>query len=131
MGAFCALNLGLKHPDVFSTVVDLSGETSSQPDAITGGNEELYGGGDWQQQADANSPAKYVTSLNGSKGPAIWMDCGQQDTSVLAQMQSLAPQLQARGFNAQLHVRPGGHDGATWTAASQQALPWAAQRLSG
>lgn len=131
MGGFCALNLGLKHPDVFSVVLDFSGETASNPDALPGGNQALYGGANWQQQADANSPSKYVGSLTGSKGPAIWMDCGTGDVQVLAQIQAFAPQLQAKAFTVEVHSRPGAHEWATWTAALQAALPWAAARLSG
>lgn len=130
MGGFCALNLGLKHPDLFSTVIDMSGEIESNPDAVPGGNKELYGGADWQQQADANSPDKYVNQLAGSKGPAIWMDVGKDNTEIVQKMQSLLPQLKAKGFTVELHVRDGAHDFSTWTAAFKEALPWAAQRMS-
>lgn len=129
MGGFCALNLGLKHPDVFSVALDFSGETSSQPDTLPGGNQELYGGSDWQQKADANSPAKYVNTLNGSLGPAIWLDCGTADPDVLKQMQALLPQLKARGFTVELHTRPGAHDYTVWTGALKDSLPWAATRF--
>ena len=73
MGGFCGLNLGLKHPDLYSVVIDLSGETASEPDTLPGGNQALYGGSDWQAKADANSPTKYVSTLDGSKGPAIYL----------------------------------------------------------
>ena len=43
MGGFCALNLGLKHPDVFSVVLAFSALTVCEPDAIEGGNETLFG----------------------------------------------------------------------------------------
>lgn len=129
MGGFCALNLGLKHPDVFSVALDFSGETKPEYGG-SGGNEALFGGGaDWQATMDADDPQSYAASLTGSKGPAIWMDCGTGDPGPLAQMQALLPTLQQRGFTVELHTRPGGHSFATWTAALQQALPWAAQRM--
>ncbi len=131
MGGFCSLNLGLKHPEVFSVAVDISGETVASPDFIEGGNQALFGGADWQKQVDANSPAKYVSNLNGAKGPAIWMDVGLSDPDILSQMRALTPQLQSRGFTVALHTRPGGHDAATWTSASRTALPWAAGLLAG
>jgi S-formylglutathione hydrolase FrmB len=129
MGGFCSLNLGLKHPDVFSVVLDFSGDTHPDVDDLPGGIKELFGA-DFQQQVDANSPDKYYTSLNSSSGPAIWMDCGTADTQVLAQMEAFAPKLLAKGFTVEVHSRPGSHSWATWTAALQDALPWAAQKLS-
>jgi len=129
MGGFCALNLGLKHPDVFSLVLDFSGKTVSMPDTLPGGNEALYGGSDWQKKADANSPAKYVTTLNGKNGPAIWMDAGTSDPDVLSAMQSFLTQAKAQGFTAELHTRPGAHDYTVWSGALKDSLPWAAARF--
>ena len=129
MGGYCGLNLGLKHPDIYSVVLDFSGETVSQPDLLPGGNQALYGGSDWQQKADANSPAKYYTQLDPSKGPAIWMDVGTKD-GLLPSIQDLAAKLKAKGFTVEYHTRPGDHDWTTWTAALKEALPWAAQRMT-
>ena len=129
MGGFCALNLGLKHPDIFSVALDFSGETVSLPDLLPGGNQALYGGSDWQQKADANSPAKYYSTLDPSKGPAIWMDVGTKD-GLLPTIQDLAGKLKAKGFTVEYHARPGDHDWNSWSAALKEALPWAAQRMT-
>jgi len=129
MGGYCSLNLGLKHPDIYSAVLDFSGETVSQPDLLPGGNQALYGGSDWQQKADANSPAKYYTQLDPSKGPAIWMDVGNKD-GLVPTITDLAGKLKAKGFTVELHVRPGDHEWTTWTAALKDALPWAAGLMS-
>ncbi len=131
MGGFCALNLGLKHPDVFSVLLSFSSLTVCEPDAIDGGNEELFGGGDWKSQVAANSPAVYYSSLDPSKGPALWIDVGEAETELVGPAQALAGQLKAKGFAVEFQVRPGGHDFETWTAALQQSLPWAATRLGG
>jgi S-formylglutathione hydrolase FrmB len=128
MGGFCALNLGLKHPDVFSVVLDFSGDTEPVADTLPGGLQQLFGP-NYQQQVDANSPSKYWSQLDGSKGPAIWMDCGTSDTAVLKQLQTLLPQLKSKGFTVELHTRPGAHDFATWQAALRDSLPWAVARF--
>lgn len=130
MGGYCALNLGLKHPDLYSAVLDLSGETVSKPDALPGGNQALYGGSDWQAKADANSPAKYVSTLDGSKGPAIYLGSGSSDTDIVAQMQEILPKLQARGFTVEFHQQPGSHEYTYWTAGLKDGLPWVVQKLS-
>ena len=128
MGGFCALNLGLKHPDLFSVVLDFSGETKPVADTLPGGLQELFGA-NWQQQADANDPAKYWNTLNNSRGPAIWMDVGTGDTQILADMKTLAPLLQSKGFTVEIHTRPGAHDFTTWGNGLADALPWAAARF--
>ena len=130
MGGFCALNLGLKHPDLYSAVIDLSGETASEPDTLPGGNQALYGGSDWQAKADANSPSKYVNTLDGSKGPAIYLGSGSGDPTIIAEMQAILPKLQARGFTVEFRQLPGAHEYTYWTAALKDSLPWAAQKLS-
>lgn len=130
MGGFCALNLGLKHPDVFSVALAFSALTICEPDAIPGGNEELFDSPDWQEQVAANSPADYVDTLDGARGPAVWLDAGDAETSIVGPMEELGQDLVARGFTVQVHTRPGGHDFGTWTPALQAALPWAAQRMA-
>jgi S-formylglutathione hydrolase FrmB len=128
MGGYCALNLGLKHPDVFSVALDFSGETTPVADTLPGGLSQLFGA-NWQQKADANNPEKYWSTLDGSKGPAIWMDVGTSDTAIMAAMQTLAPQLQSKGFTVEFHTRPGAHDFITFGNAFAAAMPWASARL--
>jgi len=129
MGGFCALNLGLKHPDVFSVVLAFSALTVCEPDAIEGGNETLFGTPDWQQQVAANSPADYWHSLDPATSPAMWLDVGEDESEVAPPLQEFAEELSPAGFTVEFHARPGGHDFGTWTPALQESLPWAAARL--
>jgi S-formylglutathione hydrolase FrmB len=129
MGGFCALNLGLKHPDVFSVVLAFSALTVCEPDAIEGGTETLFGTPDWQQQAAANSPADYWRSLDPATSPAMWLDVGEDESEVGPPLQAFAEELSSAGFTVEFHARPGGHDFGTWTPALQESLPWAAARL--
>ncbi len=128
MGGYCALNLCLKHPDVYSAVLDFSGDTEPVVDTLPGGLQELFGP-DYQKQVDANTPAKYLAQLDASKGPAIWMDVGASDVGAIGQMTPLVPKLKAKGFTVDLHTRPGAHDFATFTAGLRDALPWVAARF--
>ncbi|HEU4998767.1 MAG TPA: alpha/beta hydrolase-fold protein [Lapillicoccus sp.] len=130
MGGFCALNLGLKHPDVFSTILAFSALTVCEPDAIVGGNEALFGTADWEQQVEANSPADYWTTLDPKTAPAMWLDVGDEEDTLVLPLEEFADDLTTAGFTVQYHERPGGHDFDTWTPALQESLPWAAGRLS-
>jgi len=130
MGGFSALNLGLKHPDVFSVALAFSALTVCEPDAIAGGNEELFGTPDWPERAAANSPADYYPTLDPAKGPALWLDAGEDETSIVGPMTDLGGALADRGFTVEVHTRPGGHDFGTWTPALEESLPWAAARMA-
>jgi S-formylglutathione hydrolase FrmB len=128
MGGFCALNLGLKHPDVFSVALAFSPLTVCEPDEIDGGNEELFGTPDWEQRVADNSPADYYSSLDPARGPAVWLDAGDAE-SLAEPLETFGTELAAHGFTVQVHIRPGDHDFLTWTPALRQSLPWAAQRM--
>jgi S-formylglutathione hydrolase FrmB len=131
MGGFCALNLGLKHPDVFSVLLAFSALTVCEPDAIDGGNEALFGTPDWEAEVEANSPADYWPSLDPRTSPAMWLDVGDEESTVQQPLEEFAEHLSAAGFTVEYHERPGGHDFDTWTPALQESLPWAAARLGG
>ncbi|HEU4330777.1 MAG TPA: alpha/beta hydrolase-fold protein [Lapillicoccus sp.] len=130
MGGFCALNLGLKHPDVFSTIQAFSALTVCEPDAIDGGNEALFGTPDWEEQVEANSPADYWKTLDPKTAPAMWLDVGDEEATLIPPLEDFADELSGAGFTVQFHERDGGHDFDTWTPALQESLPWAAARLS-
>jgi enterochelin esterase-like enzyme len=123
-GGYCALNLGLRHRDVVSTVVDLSGY--SVP-THSGGARALFGRDQTVAAAlvRSNSPAEYAAALPRSPSTRVWLDTGSEDGTVLRQMRALVPVLRERGIDVSLHVRPGGHTYHVWTAALAQALPWA------
>ena len=68
MGGYCALNLGLKHPDIYSVVLDFSGDTVPTVDTLPGGLAQLFGPS-YQKSVDANTPAKYLGQLDAKQGP--------------------------------------------------------------
>lgn len=131
MGGFCALNLGLRHPDVFSVALAFSALTVCEPDAIAGGNEALFDSPDWQERVEANSPADYADHLDPARGPALWLDVGDDETELVGPLGQLGHTLAERGFTVESHTRPGGHDFGTWGPALREALPWSAARMAG
>ena len=128
MGGYCALNLGLKHPDIYSVVLDFSGDTLPTVDTLPGGLAQLFGPG-YQKSVDANTPATYLGQLDAERGPALWIDVGQSDEGALKEISGLVPLLKNKGFTVQFHTRPGAHDFTTFGNALADALPWAAGRF--
>lgn len=120
-GGFCALNLGLRNPALYQVAMNYSGETSPTYDP---GLPVLFGS-DWQTKYAQNNPAQYISTLDGSKGPALWFDVGTGDPQILAEMVAFVPKAKARGFTVEYQTRPGGHDFTVWSAALKDSLPWA------
>lgn len=122
-GGFCALNLGLRHPDLFGSVIDMSGDVRP---THSGGLAPLFGrGAAADAAARSNSPALYAARLVPSPPVRIWLDCGTGDQRLLAGMRSVAGVLAARGFPVEMHVRPGGHTFRVWRPALVESLEWA------
>lgn len=126
-GGYCALNLGLRNRDEFSTVIDLSGFDRPTHD---GGLKGLFGSRpDLAAVAAANTPVDYVPTLNPTPTIRLWLDCGRSDTTARRDTVNIAQKLADRGFDVVLRLRPGGHDYGVWRPALVEGLNWAAAGL--
>ncbi len=122
-GGFCALNLGLRHPDLFGTIVDMSG--LDRP-THTGGLAALFGKGkDAAATAAANDPSRYASTLPVGLPVHIWLDAGRSDHEVLSGMNQLERTFRTRDIDARMTVRGGSHTYNVWRPALRQALQWA------
>ncbi len=127
-GGYCALNLGLRNRQTFSTIVDLSGYDRPTHD---GGLKGLFGNSpNLQQLAAANTPIDYVSKLSPDPAVKLWLDCGRSDGTARRDTVQVANALIGRGFDVVLRLRPGGHDYNVWRPALTQGLSWAAANLT-
>ncbi|MFC0864847.1 alpha/beta hydrolase [Sphaerimonospora cavernae] len=122
-GGYCALKLGMRHPDAFSAVVSLSGYYHTLIDVTTG---DLFGGSRrLREESDlmwrlAHLPAPPISVLVTSSRR------GEADYKPTEKFLAAAkPPMQA----SSLILPSGGHNFATWNRELPQALPWLAQRL--
>ncbi len=121
-GGYCALNLGLRHPDVFHAIVNLSG--LDRP-THAGGVAALFGKGPGGlAAAAANSPGQYAAGLPPTLPVKVWLDSGRSDGDVLTGLQRLHSVLAAKGIPVRLSIRPGAHTYRVWRPALRQALDW-------
>jgi enterochelin esterase-like enzyme len=123
-GGYCALNLGLRHRDRFSAIIDLSGYDRPTYD---GGMRALFG--DRPGLADvvaANTPGRYAKTLSPTPDVRLWLDCGMSDGEARRDTVTMSHLLAARGFEVNLRLRKGGHDYGVWRPALAEALRWAA-----
>ena len=121
-GGYCALNIGLRHRELFGSIVDMSGYTHP---THAGGMAALFGHrNDLVQVVAANSPDVYVDSLANTTQTRIYLLCGTGDHDVLAQLASIRDRLRARGFAVTWTTRPGGHTFGVWRPGLLDALAW-------
>lgn len=127
-GGYCALNLGLRHREAFSLILDMSGLTRP---TRHGGMKALFGRrGDLAAVVAENSPAEYAAGLAPQPSTAVWLDSGSSDGEVLPGLRSMAATLTARGIPATLHLRPGSHTFHVWRPALRDTLIWASARMA-
>jgi enterochelin esterase-like enzyme len=126
-GGYCALNLGLQHRDMFSSIVDLSG--FDRP-THNGGLKGLFGSRhDLAAVAAANTPRDYVGKLQPTPNVRLWIDCGRSDASARRDTVNIADALGSRGFDVTLRLRRGGHDYSVWRPALMDGVVWSAAHL--
>ena len=96
-GGYCALNLGLHHRDLFSSIVDLSGFDRPTHD---GGMKGLFGSragsGDGRR---SQHPAPLRPKLSAGAAGQLWIDCGRSDASARHDTVNIADALAYRGFD--------------------------------
>lgn len=126
-GGFCALNLGLRHRDVFSGIGDLSGYDHPTYD---GGMVGLFGRRrDLAGLVASETPSVYAPHLTASPRMWVWLDSGRADVLPLRELRRLEGVLRRDGESVQLKVRPGGHEYGVWRPALADSLGWLARQL--
>jgi S-formylglutathione hydrolase FrmB len=131
MGGFGAVNLSLKHPDLFVFAGALSPaiDVPSRPFSI----KRI---GQWREHSSIFGPwgsnARYeddpyvlVQSVDSTHAPYIFLTCGEQE-GLLPANRKFAKLLGLHHFRYEYHPGPGGHDWNQWN----QRLPSVIQGLS-
>jgi enterochelin esterase-like enzyme len=114
-GAYCALNLGLRHLDTFSVI--LASEPYGEPGkrvltTMLDGNRRLY---------LQNCPSWYVPTMRFSHPVSVFLDAGTDDPGTVGTATALAKEFAARGQYVAVRLGPGmGH---TWMEARVE-LPY-------
>ena len=126
-GGYCAFMLGVRHPDLWTTFVDLSGLNVPNPDGTTA--EKLLAGD--KDAVAAYSPLEVLQQPNAAWSTlGGWFAVGAQDAaSVITAVKQGAAGAQQAGITTELKVDPGDHSFYFWSAAMAEAFPWVAQRL--
>jgi S-formylglutathione hydrolase FrmB len=121
-GGSCALQMGLRHPDMFAAVGDFSGDDHPW---VGGGLKRLFFGDTYAQLAAAErtyDPRVLLEHWHDKKAPLLIFASGRSDR-LLKKMLRLMAEAHSHGFDAVLHTAGGGHDFYFWGKSFAFALP--------
>lgn len=106
-GGFCALDLGLRHPELYGTILAIEGFG----DPGEGGRAMLA----TTAEVEAHSPSSYLPTMTFAHPVAVFLDAGGDSAEGVATARELARLLRERGQVVELRTEPG--QGHTWTMA--------------
>ena len=119
-GGYCALNLGLRHQDVYSAIVSHSGYFKPDVNRYT---RSLFG----RDRAArlANTPAWYLRTIPLVSPLGVYLDVGARDRGSKRENDDVAAVLGRRGALVTYNVFAGeSHTWAAWRLNTFSSLPW-------
>ncbi|WP_377268844.1 alpha/beta hydrolase [Peterkaempfera sp. SMS 1(5)a] len=120
-GAYCSVDLTVKHPDVFRAAVSLSGyNTPESPFVVR--NPALRA---------ANSPVQRLRRMTVQPDIALLLAGSLQDGRTVADARTLLAELSRPAHGTTLTVAHGGHNTAVWSAMLPTALEWLSRTTPG
>jgi putative tributyrin esterase len=119
MGGFGAVNLALRHPDLFAFAGGISAalDVPSRPFSIKRleqwrRHRAIFGPWDGQHQHE-NDPFVLARSADPARTPYLFLTCGEQE-GLLATNRAFAALLAQRHFRHEFHTAPGDHNWTQW-----------------
>lgn len=119
-GGFCAVNLGLHHPDRYAAVASLSGFFTAGEDP---GTAHLYGRS--IAARNRNSPLWWISHRSPTV-PPIYLATGAEDVSAVREERALVAAIKKHTPQLPYYAAeiPGAHSWRVWAAAMPAALDW-------
>ena len=120
-GGSAAVNLALRHPEVFNACAGLSGEFELRHRFGLGAVLGPEPGA--SRILEENSPLLYIDRVAArARGQVIYFDCGLAETDVLEQNRDFDRKLQSLGVPHVYREYPGGHGWGYWRVHLRDAL---------
>lgn len=129
-GGSCSLVLGLRHPDLYSTIADyggLLGPRDGQDNDPAGTADTFFGGS--QHEFDAHEPANLLRTRK-YPGMRIYFGVGSEDPQPIDAQNTLSDLARKDGIDVRTEVLPGrDHTFDTWRDLFGASLPWINEQL--
>jgi hypothetical protein len=119
-GGYCAINLTLRHQDVFSGMVSHSGYDRPDQNIYTG---DLFGGD--RNEERANIPGEYLPTIPLTQPLGAYLDVGQGDKDSRRESAAMAKVFEQRGVSVAFHdFADESHSWLAWRRNLYSSLPW-------
>ncbi|MBM9467720.1 alpha/beta hydrolase [Nakamurella leprariae] len=126
-GGTCAIQLATKHPQLFSSFLDASGQAEPTLGSRQETVDKLYGG-DEQAFLAANPQTLLQDHRYPDSAGQFWV--GANDAEYGPQAQAMYQAAQAAGMDVTIHLVDGsGHDWNVPVTALRDGMPWLAGRM--
>jgi S-formylglutathione hydrolase FrmB len=125
-GGTCALQMAVRHPDLYPTFLDVSGQsepTLGDPEQTV---QQAFGG---DQDAYRSVDPVYELPDAHLPGSAGLMTVGRDDTDFRRQAEQVLALTRGAGMAVELYEVPGNHSWSIASDALAQGLPWISGRL--
>ena len=119
-GGYCAINLTLRHQDVFSGAVSHSGYDRPDENLYTG---DLFGGD--RNEERANIPGQYLPTIPITQPLGVYLDVGMGDNGSRTESAAMARVFEQRGVPVAFHdFADESHSWQAWRRNLFSSLPW-------
>jgi S-formylglutathione hydrolase FrmB len=125
-GGTCALQLALRHPDIYPTFVDSSGQDQPTLGSRSRTINEIFGG---DEAAFRRVNPMDLLAGNKYPGSAGVISVGAADREYMPQQRRVLEACQRNGLNVTWREVTGGHNWQGWAAGLEASLDWLAGRL--
>jgi hypothetical protein len=119
-GGYCAVNLVLRHQDVFSGIVSHSGYDRPDHNVYTG---DLFGSD--RREERANTPGQYLPTIPLTQPLGVYIDVGMSDGPSRSESTELSKAFERRGVAVTFHdFADESHSWLVWRRNLYSSLPW-------
>jgi enterochelin esterase-like enzyme len=119
-GGYCAVNLVLRHQDVFSGIVSHSGYDRPDHNVYTG---DLFGSD--RREERANTPGQYLPTIPLTQPLGVYIDVGMSDGPSRSESTELSKAFERRGVAVTFHdFADESHSWLVWRRNLFSSLPW-------
>ncbi|WP_370948961.1 alpha/beta hydrolase [Amycolatopsis sp. cg5] len=125
-GGTCAFELAVRHPKLYPTFLDFSGEDRPMRETREAAIDEVFNGD--EAAYDRQDPLKILETKKLPESAGVFA-AGDDDEPFTSQMPNAVDAAEKAGMQVKSMVVPGGHDWDTWSTAFRDSLPFLTERM--
>jgi S-formylglutathione hydrolase FrmB len=127
-GGTCALMLAVRHPNIFGTFADFSGDPAPTVGTVRATVEQLFGGS--QSDYREHQPGRWFR-IDAATGLEGWISAGTQESTTQRDQRSVVVAARDAGMLVTFDIVHGsGHNFSTFARSLRDAYPWIVWRIS-